>query len=299
MYITILASQSTMPPLRSLDAFLASHRIQVLSKEVLPVPRTLADRRYAEGWVLDAVGQDSLALAFSAVGLDDGVDVNAQLPSERFADIKLAVFDMDSTLIECEVIDELARRAGIGAAVSRITERAMRGELDFNQSFTERLSLLKGLDSSVINDIAADLPFAEGGAELMLTLKARGIKTVILSGGFRVFAERVAAELGMDELYANTLDIEAGVLTGRVVAPIVNAEFKATTLKALARTMGIGLNQTLAVGDGANDLKMLSAAGIGIAFRAKPLVRTQARYQLSCVGLDGALYLMGAKGAKP
>ncbi len=288
-----------MPPLRSLDAFLASHRIQVLSKEVLPVPRTLADRRYAEGWVLDAVGQDSLALAFSAVGLDDGVDVNAQLPSERFADIKLAVFDMDSTLIECEVIDELARRAGIGAAVSRITERAMRGELDFNQSFTERLSLLKGLDSSVINDIAADLPFAEGGAELMLTLKARGIKTVILSGGFRVFAERVAAELGMDELYANTLDIEAGVLTGRVVAPIVNAEFKATTLKALARTMGIGLNQTLAVGDGANDLKMLSAAGIGIAFRAKPLVRTQARYQLSCVGLDGALYLMGAKGAKP
>ena len=288
-----------MPPLRSLDAFIASHRIQVLSKEVLPVPRTLADRRYAEGWVLDAVGQDSLALAFSAVGLDDGVDVNAQLPSERFADIKLAVFDMDSTLIECEVIDELARRAGIGAAVSRITERAMRGELDFNQSFTERLSLLKGLDSSVINDIAADLPFAEGGAELMLTLKARGIKTVILSGGFRVFAERVAAELGMDELYANTLDIEAGVLTGRVVAPIVNAEFKATTLKALARTMGIGLNQTLAVGDGANDLKMLSAAGIGIAFRAKPLVRTQARYQLSCVGLDGALYLMGAKGAKP
>ena len=288
-----------MPPLRSLDAFLASHRIQVLSKEVLPVPRTLADRRYAEGWVLDAVGQDSLALAFSAVGLDDGVDVNAQLPSERFADIKLAVFDMDSTLIECEVIDELARRAGIGAAVSRITERAMRGELDFNQSFTERLSLLKGLDSSVINDIAADLPFAEGGAELMLTLKARGIKTVILSGGFRVFAERVAAELGMDELYANTLDIEAGVLTGRVVAPIVNAEFKATTLKALARTMGIGLNQTLAVGDGANDLKMLSAAGIGIAFRAKPLVRAQARYQLSCVGLDGALYLMGAKGAKP
>ena len=288
-----------MPPLKSLDAFLASHRIQVLSKEVLPVPRTLADRRCAEGWVLDAVGQDSLAGAFSAVGLDDGVDVNAQLPFERLADIKLAVFDMDSTLIECEVIDELARRAGIGAAVSRITERAMCGELDFNQSFTERLSLLKDLDSAVINDIAADLPFAEGGKELMLTLKARGIKTVILSGGFRVFAERVAAELSMDDVYANTLDIEAGVLTGRVVAPIVNAEFKATTLKALARTMGIGLNQTLAVGDGANDLKMLSAAGIGIAFRAKPLVRAQTRYQLSHVGLDGALYLMGSKGSKP
>jgi phosphoserine phosphatase len=175
----------------------------------------------------------------------------------------------------------------------------MCGELDFNQSFTERLSLLKDLDSAVINDIAADLPFSEGGKELMLTLKARGIKTVILSGGFRVFAERVAAELSMDDVYANTLDVEAGVLTGRVVAPIVNAEFKATTLKALARTMGIGLNQTLAVGDGANDLKMLSAAGIGIAFRAKPLVRAQARYQLSHVGLDGVLYLMGSKGSKP
>ncbi len=210
MYITILANQSTMPPLKSLEAFLASHRIQVLSKEVLPVPRTLADRRYAEGWVLDAADQDTLALAFSAVGLDDGVDVNAQLPTDRPADIKLAVFDMDSTLIECEVIDELARRAGIGAAVSRITERAMCGELDFNQSFTQRLSLLEGLDSAVIHDIAADLPFSEGGKELMLTLKARGIKTVILSGGFRVFAERVAAELGMDDVYANTLDIEAG-----------------------------------------------------------------------------------------
>ena len=299
MYITILANQSTMPPLKSLDAFLASHCIQVLSKELLPVARTLADRRCAEGWVLDAVGQDALALAFSAVGLDDGVDVNAQLPNDRLADIKLAVFDMDSTLIECEVIDELARRAGIGAAVSRITERAMCGELDFNQSFTERLSLLKDLDSAVINDIAADLPFSEGGKELMLTLKARGIKTVILSGGFRVFAERVAAELSMDDVYANTLDVEAGVLTGRVVAPIVNAEFKATTLKALARTMGIGLNQTLAVGDGANDLKMLSAAGIGIAFKAKPLVRAQARYQLSHVGLDGALYLIGSKDSKP
>ena len=288
-----------MPPLKCLDAFLASHRIQVLSKEVLPVPRTLADRRCAEGWVLDAVGQDSLAMAFSAVGLDDGVDVNAQLPTDRLADIKLAVFDMDSTLIECEVIDELARRAGIGAAVSRITERAMCGDLDFNQSFTERLSLLKGLDSAVINDIAADLPLSEGAKELMLTLKARGIKTVILSGGFRVFAERVAAELSMDDVYANTLDVEAGVLTGRVVAPIVNAEFKATTLKSLAHTMGIGLNQTLAVGDGANDLKMLSAAGIGIAFRAKPLVRAQASYQLSHVGLDGALYLIGSKGSKP
>ena len=132
MYITILANQSTMPPLKSLEAFFASHRIQVLSKEVLPVPRTLADRRYAEGWVLDAADQDTLALAFSAVGLDDGVDVNAQLPTDRPADIKLAVFDMDSTLIECEVLDDLARRAGIGAAVSRITERAMCGELDYH-----------------------------------------------------------------------------------------------------------------------------------------------------------------------
>ena len=131
MYITILANQSTMPPLKSLEAFLASHRIQVLSKEVLPVPRTLADRRYAEGWVLDAADQDALALAFSAVGLDDGVDVNAQLPTDRPADIKLAVFDMDSTLIDCEVIDELAAQAGVGQEVAEITGHEVGGVCPF------------------------------------------------------------------------------------------------------------------------------------------------------------------------
>jgi len=200
---------------------------------------------------------------------------------------------MDSTLIQCEVIDELAKHAGVGDRVVDITERAMRGELDFNESFTERLGLLNGLDARVAHKVAASLPFSEGAHELMLTLRARGVRTVVLSGGFDVFADSVITALKMDEYMANTLEIVDDKLTGRVVPPIVNADEKRARLVAIAKSMSIDLSQTMAVGDGANDLKMLQAAGIGIAFRAKPVVREQARYQLTHVGLDGALYLMG------
>jgi phosphoserine phosphatase len=226
-------------------------------------------------------------------GLKDGVDANLHSPKEQAADIKLAVFDMDSTLIQCEVIDELAKHAGVGDRVVDITERAMRGELDFNASFTERLGLLNGLDARVAHKVAASLPFSEGAHELMLTLRARGVRTVVLSGGFDVFADSVINALKMDEYVANTLEIVDNKLTGRVVPPIVNADEKRARLVAIAKSMSIDLSQTMAVGDGANDLKMLQAAGIGIAFRAKPVVREQARYQLTHVGLDGALYLMG------
>jgi phosphoserine phosphatase len=293
MQLTILAKSAEMPELNSLKGFLQSEGVDVAQTRALPVPKTLEGQRSALR--LSLTGNTSQLDPSDIVlsGLKDGVDANLHSPKEQAADIKLAVFDMDSTLIQCEVIDELAKHAGVGDRVVDITERAMRGELDFNASFTERLGLLNGLDARVAQKVAASLPFSEGAHELMLTLRARGVRTVVLSGGFDVFADSVINALKMDEYVANTLEIVDNKLTGRVVPPIVNADEKRARLVAIAKSMSIDLSQTMAVGDGANDLKMLQAAGIGIAFRAKPVVREQARYQLTHVGLDGALYLMG------
>ena len=293
MQLTILAKSAEMPGLNSLKGFLQSEGVGVAQTRALPVPKTLEGQRSALR--LSLTGNTSQLDPSDIVlsGLKDGVDANLHSAKEQAADIKLAVFDMDSTLIQCEVIDELAKHAGVGDRVVDITERAMRGELDFNASFTERLGLLNGLDARVAQKVAASLPFSEGAHELMLTLRARGVKTVVLSGGFDIFADSVINALKMDEYVANTLEIVDNKLTGRVIPPIVNADEKLARLVAIAKSMSIDLSQTMAVGDGANDLKMLQAAGIGIAFRAKPIVRAQARYQLTHVGLDGALYLMG------
>lgn len=293
MQLTILAKSPAMPPLNSLRNLLEARGVNVAETETLPIPKTLAHCR--SGLRLSLSGQTALLDNKDVVasGLDDGVDANLQRTEDRISNIKLAVFDMDSTLIQCEVIDELAKQAGVGDRVIEITERAMRGELDFNESFTERLGLLKGLDAGVAQEIAASLPFSDGAQELMLTLRARGVRTVILSGGFDVFAERVLSALKMDEYVANSLEIVDKKLTGRVIPPIVNADEKRSQLVAIAKRMAIDLSQTMAVGDGANDLKMLQTAGLGIAFKAKPVVRQQARYQLTHVGLDGALHLMG------
>lgn len=293
MQLTILAKSPAMPPLNSLRNLLKARGVNVAETETLPIPKTLAHCR--SGLRLSLSGQTALLDNKDVVasGLDDGVDANLQRTEDRISNIKLAVFDMDSTLIQCEVIDELAKQAGVGDRVIEITERAMRGELDFNDSFTERLGLLKGLDAGVAQEIAASLPFSDGAQELMLTLRARGVRTVILSGGFDVFAERVLSALKMDEYVANSLEIVDKKLTGRVIPPIVNADEKRSQLVAIAKRMAIDLSQTMAVGDGANDLKMLQTAGLGIAFKAKPVVRQQARYQLTHVGLDGALHLMG------
>lgn len=293
MQLTILAKSAEMPELNSLKGFLQSEGVGVAQTQALPIPKTLEGQRSALR--LSLTGNTSHLDPRDIVlsGLKDGVDANLHRAKEHAPDIKLAVFDMDSTLIQCEVIDELAKHAGVGDRVVDITERAMRGELDFNESFTERLGLLNGLDARVAQKVAASLPFSEGAHELMLTLRARGVRTVVLSGGFDVFADSVITALKMDEYMANTLEIVDDKLTGRVVPPIVNADEKRARLVAIAKSMSIDLSQTMAVGDGANDLKMLQAAGIGIAFRAKPVVREQARYQLTHVGLDGALYLMG------
>ena len=297
MHITILANRLTMPNLPTVTAFLEEQRIQVVETESLPVVKTLADVRCAQRWHLQSHSADLASIAWSDLGLADDVDINFQHQSDAISDIKLAVFDMDSTLIECEVIDELATRAGVGDRVAAITERAMRGELDFNQSLSERLGLLRGLEADTALQIAKNLPYTDGARELMTTLRATGVKTVIISGGFSLFAEYVAAELAMDEYFANTLEVSDGVLTGVAIPPIVNAEYKEAKLREIAASMGISMRQTLAIGDGANDLKMLNAAGIGIAFRAKPVVRSQAGYQLSMVGLDGALYFLGNRSS--
>lgn len=297
MHITILANRLTMPNLPTVTAFLEEQRIQVVETESLPVVKTLADVRCAQRWHLQSHSADLASIAWSDLGLADDVDINFQHQSDAISDIKLAVFDMDSTLIQCEVIDELATRAGVGDRVAAITERAMRGELDFNQSLSERLGLLRGLEADTALQIAKNLPYTDGARELMTTLRALGVKTVIISGGFSLFAEYVAAELAMDEYFANTLEVSDGRLTGVAIPPIVNAEYKEAKLREIAASMGISMRQTLAIGDGANDLKMLNAAGIGIAFRAKPVVRSQARYQLSMVGLDGALYFLGNRSS--
>ncbi|KQQ54837.1 phosphoserine phosphatase [Pseudomonas sp. Leaf127] len=230
---------------------------------------------------------------FLSVAQELNVDIAFQQDSLFRRNRRLAVFDMDSTLIEAEVIDELAKAAGVGEQVSAITERAMAGELDFRASFKERLALLKGLDVSVLDDIGASLRLTEGAENLFAELKRLGYKTAILSGGFTYFAKQLQQKLGIDYVFANELEVVDGRVTGVAVEPIVDAQRKADLLRELAHREGLSLEQTIAVGDGANDLPMLAIAGLGVAFRAKPLVKQSAKQAISTLGLDGVLYLLG------
>ena len=209
---------------------------------------------------------------------------------------RLICFDMDSTLIQAECIDELAERAGVGEQVRAITEAAMRGEIDFKESFTQRVALLKGLDASIMAEIAEKLPLTEGVERLMSVLKRYGYKIAILSGGFTFFGEHLARRFGIDYVYANELEVdENNHLTGRFVGDIVDGKRKAELLRLIAQVEKVDLEQTIAVGDGANDLPMLSTAGLGIAFHAKPRVVANARQSINTVGLDGVLYFLGFK----
>lgn len=209
---------------------------------------------------------------------------------------RLICFDMDSTLIQTECINELADRAGVGAEVAAITESAMRGEIDFQESFRRRVALLKGLDSSVMKEIADNMPITEGVERLMKVLKSYGYKIAILSGGFTYFGERLQQKYGIDYVYANELDIDKdGKLTGKIVGDIVDGRRKADLLKLIAQTEKVNIAQTIAVGDGANDLPMISTAGLGIAFHAKPRVVAGARQTINTIGLDGVLYFLGFK----
>jgi phosphoserine phosphatase len=241
----------------------------------------------------EAADPQALRAEFLSVAQELNVDIAFQEDSLFRRNRRLAVFDMDSTLIEAEVIDELAKAAGVGDKVSEITERAMAGELDFRASFKERLALLKGLDVGVLDSIGASLRLTEGAETLFAELKRLGYKTAILSGGFTYFAKQLQAKLGIDYVFANELEVVDGKVTGVAVEPIVDAQRKADLLKELAHKEGLRLEQTIAVGDGANDLPMLAIAGLGVAFRAKPLVKQSAKQAISTLGLDGVLYLLG------
>ena len=208
---------------------------------------------------------------------------------------RLICFDMDSTLIGTECIDELAARAGVGDKVKEITASAMRGEIDFTESFTRRVALLEGLDESAMEDIARNLPYNEGLERMMTILKRVGYKTAILSGGFTYFGRFLQQKFGFDYVYANDLEIKDGKLTGKYLGEVVDGRRKAELLRLLCQFEGIDLAQAVAVGDGANDLPMLNLAGLGIAYHAKPKVMATAKQSISTIGLDGLLYFLGLK----
>lgn len=221
------------------------------------------------------------------------IDLAIQVDDVFRRNRRMVAFDMDSTLIQTEVIDELAAEAGVGTEVAAITEAAMNGELDFQESLRRRLRLLEGLPTTVLASVASRLPITEGAERLIRTLSSLGYKTAILSGGFSYFGEHLQRKLGIDYVHANVLETRDGKLTGRVIGPIIDGERKALLLREIAQREGIRLEQAIAVGDGANDLPMLEVAGLGIAFNAKPKVKASAEQSISTIGLDGILYLIG------
>ena len=241
----------------------------------------------------ELIDKSLLSAQFLAYSAELGIDISFQKDDMFRRNRRLICFDMDSTLIKTEVIDELADRAGVGEQVRAITEAAMRGEIDFSESFEQRIALLKGLDESVLREVAENLPIMDGAKRLMSILKKCGFKIAILSGGFSYFGNQLKKLFDVDYVYANELEIVDGKLTGRHLGDIVDGKRKAELLKLIAQVEKIDLEQVIAVGDGANDLPMLNLAGLGIAFHAKPKVKANAQQSISTIGLDGVLYFLG------
>ncbi len=241
----------------------------------------------------EPLNNEKLKLDFIEASKNLNIDIAFQADNIFRRNRRLVCFDMDSTLIQTEVIDELARKAGVYDKVAEITASAMRGEIDFRQSFLQRIALLEGLDESVMKDIAENLPLTEGAERLFRTLKKSGYKTAILSGGFTYFGNYLKQKLDIDYVFANELEVKDGKLTGKHLGDIVDGAKKAELLKLLAFKEDIHLEQCIAVGDGANDLPMIQEAGLGIAFHAKPKVKATAQHSISQNGLDTILYLIG------
>lgn len=299
--ITLLARTITAKHIARITAIVAEHELNIdnITRLTGRVPleqeldNSIPTRACVEFSVRGLADQAVLREKFLAVSNDLNVDIAVQEDNVYRRNRRLVAFDMDSTLIEAEVIDELAAAAGVGEQVAEITERAMRGEIDFTASFHERVALLKGLSGDVLQEIAERLPVTEGAERLIRNLNSLGYTTVILSGGFNYFGNYLKEKLGIDYVFANELDMEDGIVTGKVTGTVVDGNRKAELLREIAEKEGIRLEQTIAVGDGANDLPMLSIAGLGIAFRAKPVVQESAKQSISTLGLDGVLYLLG------
>lgn len=297
--ITLLGRAITAQQLARVSAIIAAHgmnieRIDRLSGQLSPGD-VVANACVELAVTGDPGRETAMRGEFLASAQELSIDIAFQRESIFRRNRRLFAFDMDSTLIQGEVIDELAKLAGLGDQVVRITEAAMRGELNFDQSFTRRVALLKGLSAEKVETLLDSIPLAEGAERLIRTLKLLGYKTVILSGGFNFFAHSLQQRLGIDAFHANELEIIDGTVTGRVIPPIINGAQKAALLSEIAEREGIALDQVVAVGDGANDIPMLNLAGMGIAYRAKPLVRQSADQSISCLGLDGLLYLLGVR----
>jgi len=297
--ITLLARQITASQISGLTRIVTSQGLNIDNINRLSGRVSLDRTKTSSSACVEFTARGSakdvgkLRAEFAELASRLNVDIAFQEDNMFRRTRRLVCFDMDSTLIEAEVIDELAKAAGVGDQVISITEAAMRGELDFNASFKKRLALLKGLDEGILRTIAEQLPITEGAERLISTLKSLGYKTAILSGGFNYFGRYLQHKFGIDYVFANELEIVDGKVTGDVKGDIINGQRKADLLRVLAQKEGISLEQVVAVGDGANDLPMLSIAGLGIAFRAKPLVRAEANHSISTLGLDAILYLMG------
>ncbi|MEK9822989.1 MAG: phosphoserine phosphatase SerB [Gammaproteobacteria bacterium] len=297
--LTLLARRIRASHIAEVSQVIAANGLNIdnitrLSGRVPLEQPDVADKACVE-FSLRGTPTDSFREQLLAMCADLDIDVAVQEDGIYRRTRRLIAFDMDSTLIKTEVIDELAMLAGVGDEVSAITASAMAGDIDFATSLAQRVSLLEGLPVSALTEVAERLPLMEGAVHLFEVLNTLGYKTAILSGGFTYFGEVLQRKLGIDYVFANELEIREGCLTGRVLPPVVDAARKAELLRSIADREGISLKQTIAVGDGANDLAMLDAAGMGIAFHAKPLVRESAGHAISTLGLDSILYLMGIR----